>query len=134
MEALKEGFSAFILGFFRLIMVSLGIWMAGLLLLLFRELFSARQFQFQDYLKKLWKLLIFAFEGVAYGGIIIAPIILFFIDSGKKLDYIMVWIDAVILSAIYFYVRKQTGTLSNWRNDFQSLFKKVNHRRDQDRS
>ncbi|SFJ00692.1 hypothetical protein [Thermoflavimicrobium dichotomicum] len=130
MEAIKEGLSAFILGFFRLFIVSLAIWMAGLLFLLFRELFSARVFQFQEYLRKLWKLFLFAFEGVAYGAVVITPLLIYLAE--KKLNYIMVWVAAIILSVIYIYIRRQTGTLFSWKDEIRKLSEKMGDRRKQD--
>ncbi|MBA4492973.1 hypothetical protein ACFO25_08210 [Paenactinomyces guangxiensis] len=111
MEAIQEGFSAFIGGFARIFFISLILWMIGLLVLLFREMFSPGEFVIREYFKKVWKMLLFSFEIAAYGAVVVGPILMFTTED-QFLVYIMVTIDAVILSAIYLYVRKQTGGFS----------------------
>lgn len=124
MESIKEGFSAFFLGFVTLFLASLGIWMLGLIVMLFRELFSARVFVIQDYLRRLWKLFVFSFEGIAYLSIVVAPLLLFVVDS-YTLNIVMTWIAGIILSILYVYIRRQRGTLPNWREEIDKLVKKV---------
>jgi hypothetical protein len=109
-EGLQEGFSAFIMGFFRIFVVSVIIWMIGLIVLLFREMFSAHDFNIREYLYKVWKMLLASFEWTAYVAVVVAPIIM--IVSKNYLTYGMVTLAAIILSVIYLYIRKQTGGFS----------------------
>jgi hypothetical protein len=98
--------------------------MLGLIVMLFRELFSARVFVIQDYLRRLWKLFVFSFEGIAYLSIVVAPLLLFVVDS-YTLNIVMTWIAGIILSILYVYIRRQRGTLPNWREEIDKLVKKV---------
>lgn len=125
MEAIQEGFSAFISGFARLFFASLIVWMGGLIVLLFREMFSSGEFALRDYLNKVWKMFRLSFEIVAYGAVIVGPILVFRAEEDLKLNYIMMTVAAVILSVIYLYIRKQAGALSL---DRFRIRKEKNHR------
>jgi hypothetical protein len=105
-EWFQDFFSAFIGGFARIFISSFIIWMVGLIVLLFRELFSSEDFSFQKYLRKIWKVLLFSFEWCAYGAIVVGLILMYSAD--KYLTYLMVSVDAVILVLIYFNLRRRT--------------------------
>ncbi|MFC7441365.1 hypothetical protein [Laceyella putida] len=109
MEGLQEGFSAFISGFARIFLVSIIIWMVGLVVILFREMFQAGEFHLRDYLHKVWKMLLTSFEFTAYGAVIVGPIMMMRAEEEGRLTYSMLTVAAVILSVIYLYIRKQTG-------------------------
>lgn len=105
MEWLQDFFTAFIGGFARIFITSFILWMVGLIVLLFRELFSSDEFSFQKYLRKIWKVLLFSFELSAYGGIVVGLILAF--TSEQILTYSLVTVDAIILSLIYFNLRRR---------------------------
>lgn len=107
---MEEVFTNFIGGFARIFFVSFIVWMIGLVVLLFRELFNQNDFSFKDYLYKVWKLFILSFEFCGYGGIIVGAILL--IITEDYLVYSMVTIAATILSIIYFTIRRRTGGFS----------------------
>jgi hypothetical protein len=106
-ESIQEGFSAFVMGFARLFLISLFIWMFGLVVLLFREMFSGRELVLRQYLQKVWRLLLTSFEWVSYAGVIGGPVLLLF--SEEKLTYVMLTVAAVIMSGVWLAIRKQTG-------------------------
>ena len=72
-----EAFKAFIGGFARLFLTSLLLWMISLVFLLFRELFTPGDLDFKDYFLKVWKFFKLSFEVVAYGALIVAPILIY---------------------------------------------------------
>jgi hypothetical protein len=108
-EALQEGFSAFISGFARVFLVSIVIWMIGLVVILFKEMFHSRELNLRDYLQKVWKMLLASFEFTAYGAVVVGPILFLRAEEEERLTYGMLTVAAVILSIIYLYIRKQTG-------------------------
>jgi hypothetical protein len=105
MEVIGEGFSAFIGGFASLFLISLIIWMVLLFVLLFRELFTPGDIDFKVYFTKVWKMLKLSFEVVAYGAVILAPILIY--NSEDKLTYSMVWVASILLTFLFLYLRKQ---------------------------
>ncbi len=107
MEWFQDFFSALIGGFARIFIASFILWMVGLIVLLFRELFNSDEFSFQKYLRKIWKVLLFSFELSAYGGIVVGLFLA--ITSEQVLTYSLVTADAVILSLIYFNFRRRNG-------------------------
>jgi hypothetical protein len=106
-EAFQEGFSAFVMGFARIFLISLIIWMVGLVVLLFREMFSGGELVLREYLYKVWKLLLTSFEWVSYLAVLAGPVLI--LTTGQKLEYGMVTVAALILSAVWLTIRKQTG-------------------------
>lgn len=108
MEGLQEGFSAFISGFARIFFVSIVIWMIGLVVILFKEMFRAGDFHLRDYLHRVWKILLASFEFTAYGAVVVGPILMMRAEEEGRLTYSMLTVAAVILSIIYLYIRKQT--------------------------
>lgn len=94
-------------GFARIFIFSFVVWMIGLIVLLFRELFNNEEFQFQKYLQKIWKVFLFAFEWSAYGGILVGPLLM--ISSKSYLTYGMVTIDSILLSLLYYNLRRRIG-------------------------
>lgn len=105
-ETIGEGFKAFIGGFARLFLTSLIIWMISLVVILFRELFTPGDLDFKEYFKKVWKMFKLSFEIVAYGAVVIAPILIY--SSEETLIYSMVWVASILLSFLYLYLRKQS--------------------------
>lgn len=107
MESFQEGFSSFITGFSIVLLVAVVVWMIGLVVLLFRELFSPSRLDIRDYLHKVWRMLIVSVECTIYGAVIIAPILMFV--TKEYMNYGMITIAAVILAVISLYIRSQTG-------------------------
>lgn|GEM_PF-3200212 len=112
-----EVFKAFIGGFARLFLTALLIWMVSLVYLLFRELSSPGDLNFKEYFKDVWKFFKLSFEVVSYGGLIVAPILLF--RSDETLTYSMVWVAAMILSFVFLYIRKQSRSSRKKDNSFR---------------
>jgi hypothetical protein len=108
---LYDFFFAFIGGFSRIFIATFIIWMIGLIVLLFRELFSSDEFTFQVYLQKVWKMLVLAFQLSAYGSIIIGPILMY--TSESYLTYALLTVDAILLSLLYYNLRQRIGTMNN---------------------
>jgi hypothetical protein len=104
---IHEIFSAFIAGFARIFFVSFILWMIGLIILLFREMFSPGELVIRDYMGKVWKMLLSCFEWVAYGAVFVGPVLMFW--TKNYLDYLMVTIAAVFLSSVCLSIRKRTG-------------------------
>lgn len=115
MEWLSDFFSAFLGGFVRIFIASFIIWMIGLVILLFRELFSNDEFLFRIYLQKVWKMLILAFQIASYGGVIVGPVLMF--TSESYLMYSLLTIDAILLSILYFKLRQKIGNLRTGKNN-----------------
>jgi hypothetical protein len=105
LEWLAEGFAAFYRGFGMIFVTALVLWMAGLIFLLFRELFSSIQFVFKDYIQRVWKMLLICGEFTPYGFVIVGPILTFV--TKNYLAYIMLTIDAILLSFLFYYLRKR---------------------------
>ncbi|WP_044642253.1 hypothetical protein [Risungbinella massiliensis] len=105
MDWLSEAFSAFLRGFAMIFLTSLVLWMAGLLFLLFRELFSSINFVLKAYLQRVWRMLILCFEYTPYGFVLVGPILLFI--TKEYLVYSFLTIDAVILTILFFMLRKR---------------------------
>ncbi|TCS94916.1 hypothetical protein [Hazenella coriacea] len=102
-------------GFATIGLFTLFLWMAGLVFLLFRELFSSDAFHIRDYLMKVLKWLLYSFEIVSYGGVIVGPIMAFKTED-EVFHYVMVTIAAIILSLICFQIRKRTMGFSFGRS------------------
>lgn len=103
---ISEFFQNLLAGFARLIITSLVIWMIGLIILLFNELFSTEDFKIKVYLGRVWRLLRRTFEWTAYlgvfAGLIMAKV------TEETYAYIMMSVSALILSIFYLSIRKQT--------------------------
>ncbi|MBA4601346.1 hypothetical protein [Thermoactinomyces mirandus] len=107
MESFQEGFSSFITGFSIVFLVAVVVWMVGLVVLLFRELFSPVRFELRTYIHKVFRMLLSSLEWTFYGFVIVGPILMFM--TKNYMTYGMITIAAVILSAISLYIRSQTG-------------------------
>lgn len=112
-----EAFKAFIGGFARLFLASLLLWMVSLVFLLFRELFRPGDLNFKEYFKDVWKFFKLSFEVVAYGALVIAPILIF--RSDDTMTYGMVWVASMILSFVFLYIRKQARGAKRKENSFR---------------
>jgi hypothetical protein len=104
---LSDFFSAFLGGFARIFIASFILWMIGVVGLLFRELFNNEEFQFRVYLQKLWKVLWVSFQIAGYGSVVVGIIFLF--QTDEYLTYSLVTIDGILLSVLYFSLRKRLG-------------------------
>lgn len=107
MESFQEGFTSFITGFSIILLIAVVIWMIGLVVLLFRELFSPTRLDLRDYLYKVLRMLIVSVECTIYGTVVIAPIMMYVTE--EYLRYGMITVAAVILTVISLYIRRQTG-------------------------
>jgi hypothetical protein len=105
LEWILEGIKSFLQGFIKIFASALILWMAGLIFLLFRELFSSIEFVFKSYLQRVWKMLIFCFEFTPYGFVIVAPILM--VITKQYGNYIILTIDAIILSICFFTLRRR---------------------------
>jgi hypothetical protein len=112
MEWLHEFFQALIAGFGRIILTAMILWMISLIVLLFWELFSPGDIQFRSYLYRVWKWLLWSFEIASYGGVIVAPILMY--RTKEYLNYGMVLFAAIVFSAVLIYLRRNTK-LFTWR-------------------
>lgn len=101
-----EAFKAFIGGFARLFLTSLVLWMISLVFLLFRELFTPGDLDFKEYFSNVWKFFKLSFEGVAYGALVVAPVLIYLTE--ETMIYSMVWIASFLLSFVFLYIRKQS--------------------------
>ena len=110
MQWLSDFISAFIGGFARIFIASFIFWMLGVVVLLFMELFSNEEFHFRVYLQKIWKVLILSFQISAYGSIVVGPILMFM--NKEYLTYSLVTIDGILLSILYFKLRRRIGNVS----------------------
>ncbi|WP_028776500.1 hypothetical protein [Shimazuella kribbensis] len=108
MQWLSDFFFAFFGGFARIFIASFLLWMIGVVVLLFMELFNNEEFQFRVYLQKIWKVLLISFQIAGYGSIIVGPIMMF--QSEEYLTYSLVTIDGIILSVLYFNLRRRLGS------------------------
>lgn len=112
MEWLHEFFQALIAGFGRIILIAMILWMISLIVLLFRELFRPGDIQFRSYLYRVWKWLLWSFEIASYGGVIVAPVLMY--RSEEYLKYGMVLFAAIVFSAVLIHLRRNTK-LFTWR-------------------
>lgn len=115
MDFFEKLWSETVSGFATIGLYTLILWMAGLVILLFRELFNSGSFHIRDYLMRVLKWLLYSFEIVSYGGVIAGPIMIF-VTEDEVFHYVMVSIAAVILSIICFQIRKRTVGFSFGRS------------------
>jgi hypothetical protein len=108
---LSDFFFAFFAGFARIFIASFILWMIGIVGLLFMELFNNEEFQFRLYLQKIWKVLLISFQISAYGSVIVGLILLF--KTEEYLTYSLVTMDGIILSILYFSLRRRLGNMSS---------------------
>lgn len=104
---LSDVFTAFYQGFGIILVTAVVLWMAGLIFLLFRELFSSVQFVLKDYIQRVWNMLLICGEFTPYGFVLVGPLLAYFGDEEMLLNYIMLTIDAVLLSILFFTLRRR---------------------------
>lgn len=92
--------------FAEIFLVSFVVWMAALLVLMFREMFSPEDLRVREYLFKVWRTLLLSFEFVAYSAVLISPIMMLL--TRKYVEYGTTVCAALILSSVYLYIRKRT--------------------------
>lgn len=92
--------------FAEIFLVSFVVWMAALLVLMFRELFSPEDLRVREYLFRVWRTLLLSFEFVAYSAVLISPIMMLL--TRKYVEYGTTVCAALILSSVYLYIRKRT--------------------------
>jgi hypothetical protein len=109
-ESLQGSFSAFIGGFVRLFFISVMVWMVGLIVLLWREMFRPGKLMVREYMYQVWKTFYFSLEWVAYLGIFIAPLCM--IWTKQYLIYAMMTIDSLLLSSLYLLLRQRRRRLA----------------------
>lgn len=107
MQWLSDFIFAFLGGFARIFIASFLLWMIGIVVLLFMELFNNEEFQFRIYLQKLWKVLWISFQIAGYGSVVVGIILLF--QTEEYLTYSLVTIDGILLSILYFNLRRRLG-------------------------
>ncbi|SMO62813.1 hypothetical protein [Melghirimyces algeriensis] len=94
-------------GFARLVVSGFVIWMALVLLLFFKELFTPGDINVRDYLFRAWKRFLLSFEVTAYGGVFVAPYMMK--NSEQTAQYTAMLIFAILFSALFLYLRFQSG-------------------------
>ncbi|PTX58257.1 hypothetical protein C8P63_1174 [Melghirimyces profundicolus] len=104
----EDFFSDLVGGFARLVVGGFLIWMVFIMLLFFRELFTPGDINVRDYLYRAWKRFLFSFELAAYGGVIVAPIMMQDSEDGVA-QYTVMMILAILASALFLYIRYQSG-------------------------
>jgi hypothetical protein len=117
MEWIQDSFSALIGGFVRLFFVSILVWMMGLIVLLWREMFRSGKFMVRRYLYQVWKMYYFSLEWVAYLGVFVAPFCMLW--TKQYLIYAMMMVDSLLLSVLYLLLRQRRRRLAKL-----SLYKK----------
>lgn len=108
MDWIETGFDAFKSGFSYLFLTSFVIWMISLVVLLFIELFRPDELNFREYFGKVWRILVYSFEYVAYAGVVISPFMIYYTDK-NKLDYSMLLAAAIIISFCFLYLHFKTS-------------------------
>jgi hypothetical protein len=110
-EWISDFFFSFIGGFARIFIAVFVLWMIGIVLLLLKELFSSDDFEFRPYIQKIGRILLLAFQVSSFGSVPVGILMLF----QEEPDYLinsMIIVDGIILSFLYFYVRKKIGSQS----------------------
>ncbi|SHE78600.1 hypothetical protein SAMN05444392_103140 [Seinonella peptonophila] len=80
--------------------------MVSLIVILFMELFQPGDINFRQYFTKVWRILVYSFEGVAYAGVVILPFIIY--NADEKLDSSMKLVAAILLAIGFLYLRFRT--------------------------
>lgn len=115
MEWLSDFVFAFFGGFARIFIGFFILWMIGIIGLLFMELFNNEEFQFRVYLNKIGKVLLISFQIAIFGSVVIGPILLF--KTEEYLTYTLVTIDGILLSILYFFLRRRLGKFDSKKSD-----------------
>ncbi|MDA8352905.1 MAG: hypothetical protein M0Z65_06880 [Firmicutes bacterium] len=110
----EDFFSNLVGGFARLVVGGFLIWMVFILFLFFKELFTPGDIQIRDYLYRAWKRFLFSFELSAYGGMIVAPIMMQKSEE-EVAQYTVMMVLAILASALFLYIRYQSGRLFGFR-------------------
>lgn len=109
MEWLSEFFSAFLGGFARIFIAVFLLWMLGILILLVKELFTSGDFQFRSYIQHIGRILLLAFQVSSFGSIPFGVFMLFQEEPDYLIDS-MIIVDGIILTILYFNLRKKIGS------------------------
>lgn len=102
-------FTELVAAFATLVVAGFVIWMACIVFLFFKELFTPGDIQVRKYLYRVWKMFLFSFEITAYGGVVVAPYLMNKAEEDEVTRYIMILILAILFSALFLYIRYQTG-------------------------
>jgi hypothetical protein len=105
MKLIQESLSILFTAFANLLLVSLLLWMIGLVVLLFRELFVPGELSLRQYLYRVWKWFIYSFEVVAYGGMVIGLFMM--LTKKPNEDSFVLTIAAILLSSFFLHIRKR---------------------------
>lgn len=109
MSWLEEWFSRLISGFAWMGIIIVFFWLGLIIVLMFQELFSRDdRFRFREYLSRVWKRLLYSYEAVSYGGLIVIPLLIWLREEGFR-NYGMVLVASIVLSAAGLYVRRHAG-------------------------
>lgn len=106
---LGDFFSELVAAFAILVVAGFLIWMAFIVILFFKELFTPGDIHVRDYLYRAWKRFLFSFEITAYGGMVLTPVLIKRAEEDDVTRYTMVMILAILFSALFIYIRYQTG-------------------------
>lgn len=102
-------FTELVAAFATLVVVGFLIWMAFVVILFFKELFTPGDIQVRAYLYRVWKMFLFSFEITAYGGVVVAPYLMKKAEEDEVTRYTIIMILAILFSALFLYIRYQTG-------------------------
>ncbi|MFC4076875.1 hypothetical protein [Salinithrix halophila] len=116
---LDDFFTQLVGAFARLVTAGFLIWMAFVVLLFFKELFTPGDVRVKEYLYRVWRMLLFSFEITAYGGVLVA---LFFLikggeEEGWGLLYGLMLTMAILASWLFIRLRIRTVSLRRKKND-----------------
>ncbi|MXQ54363.1 hypothetical protein [Shimazuella alba] len=117
MQWLSDFLFAFIGGFARIFIASFFLWMVGVVGLLFMELFNNAEFVFKAYLQKVWRILILSFQIAGYGSVVVGLILMFM--TKEYLTNSLITIDGILLSILYFNLRRRLGSMDGTKKDKQ---------------
>lgn len=106
---LADFFGELVAAFATLVVAGFLIWMAFIVILFFRELFTPGDIHVRDYLYRAWKRFLISFEITAYGGMILAPMLIKRAEEDEVTRYTLIMILAILFSALFVYIRYQTG-------------------------
>lgn len=104
-KKISMGADYVVAGFAKIFLFSLVLWMLGLLWILVREVASDTPFSLREYLRRVFRVLIFSLTWGAYMSAPIAAVFLWYSFKGmEKINSIVLFIDACFWAYIIFHL------------------------------